>query len=231
MKLRHILDKAIQTNMKRYGIGFAFHSEDSKNKGRSTCKERYGAEFPLQVKKIQEQIRKSCRNSLGVDYPLQSKEIQDKITSTFLEKYKMDRYEYLPKAIENSMMKKYGVKHPMHVEEIFNKMIKSCFKMKLYTFPSGRVEYCQGYEPQCLNHLITLYDEDDIVLGSSSIPPIWYDNPETERKSRYYPDAYIISENMVIEVKSWWTFKKDYDKNIAKFRRIVAMGFKMVLYM
>lgn len=78
--------------------------------------------------------------------------------------------------------------------------------------------------------MITLYDEEDIVVGCDRLPPIWYNNPETKRKSRYFPDAYIISENMVIEVKSWWTFKKDYDNNIAKFKRIVAMGFKMVLY-
>lgn len=109
-------------------------------------------------------------------------------------------------------------------------MIKSCFKTKLYTFPSGRVEYCQGYEPQCIEHLLTVYKEEDIVVGSDGLPPIWYDNPDTGKKSRYYPDAYIISENMVIEVKSWWTFKKDYKKNDSKFKRIVEMGFNMVLY-
>lgn len=210
MKLRSVSDKAIQTNMKRYGIGFAFHSEESKKKkGQATCKEKYGAEFPLQVKKIREKIRKSCRESLGVDYPLQSKHIQNKIITTFQTKYGMDKYAYLhskypidSKQQMDKMMKKYGVEYPMHSLELFNKMIESCFKTKLYTFPSGQVEYCQGYEPQCLNHLITLYDEEDIVVRCDRLPPIWYNNPETKRKSRYYPDAYIISENMVIEVKS-----------------------------
>ena len=259
MKVRSILNKSIQTNMKKYGFSFAFHSEESKIKGKSTCKERYGAEFPLQVKEIQEKIRKTCRENLGVD-PLQSKQIQDKIITTFQTKYGMDKYEYLhtkypidSEQQRQKMIKKYGVEYPMQAEEvkekyrntcvtnfgvehpmqnteIFNKMIESCFKTKLYTFPSGRVEYCQGYEPQCIEHLLTVYTEADIVVGSDGLPPIWYDNPETGKKSRYYPDAYIISENMVIEVKSWWTFKKDYEKNESKFKRIVEMGFKMVLY-
>ena len=206
MKLKSILNKAIKTNMKKYGIGFAFHSDESKIKSRTTCKEKYGKEYPLQVKEIQNKIKEKCREKLGVDYIMQS--------------------EYFRK----TMLEKYGVEHALQNEDLFNKMIQSSFKTKLYTFPSGRIEYCQGYEPQCLNHLITLYEEDDIVVGSSSLPPIWYDNPEIGKQSRYYPDAYIISEHMVIEVKSPYTFKKDYEKNIAKFKRIVKMGFKMVLY-
>jgi hypothetical protein len=80
--------------MKRYRIGFAFHSEESKEKGQATCKEKYGTEFHLQVKKIREK-RRSCRESLEVDYPLQSKHIQNKIITTFQTKYGMDKYAYL----------------------------------------------------------------------------------------------------------------------------------------
>jgi hypothetical protein len=196
--------------MKKYGISFAFHSNNSKIKSKSTCKERYGAEYPMQVKNIQEKMRKSCMEKLGVDYPLKSAKIQQQITKT--------------------MLSKYGVEKPAQIPEIMSKILRSCFSTKIYLFPSGRAELCQGYEPQCLNHLLTIYKEDDIVVGSSTLPPIWYDNQETGKKSRYYPDAYIISENMVIEVKSWWTFKKDYNKNVNKFKRIVEMGFKMVLY-
>jgi len=42
------------------------------------------------------------------------------------------------------------------------------------------------------------------------MPEIWYEFEDKRR--RYYPDIYIKSQNKIIEVKSDYTFYKEYDK-------------------
>ncbi len=129
------------------------------------------------------------------------------------------------------MIKRYGVEYPCQDPVIFSKMLRSCYRKKLYTFPSGRIEYVQGYEPQCIDYLLTVHSEDDLVISCEEIPPIWYNNPVREGKtSRYYPDAYIVSENTMIEVKSPYTYKKDLARNLAKFSTVAKLGFTLHLY-
>ena len=105
-------------------------------------------------------------------------------------------------------------------------------KSKEYSFPSGRIEYCQGYEPRCLDHLLDEgYEEDDIVVGYQGLEAIWYPNPDNDGKlSRYYPDGFIKSENAVIEVKSEYYYEKDLEKNHAKFKAVTGMGMNVFLY-
>ena len=231
MKVPEILEKAKTTCMEKYGIPFAFHSEESFKKIRATCMEKYGVEFPLQAEEIKEKITESCRKKYGVDYPLQSKEIQEKIEQVFLNKYGMEKYTYLRQKIRDTMMEKYGVKNPMQVEKIFLKAQKSAHSYKTYTFPSGREEKCQGYEPRCFDLLLYQgYSEDDIEAGYKNRKAIWYPSDIEGEFRRYYPDGFIKSTNTVIEVKSLYTYEKDREKNERKFKTVVSMGMNLLLY-
>lgn len=42
---------------------------------------------------------------------------------------------------------------------------------------------------------------------------------------RYYPDIYIQSLNKIIEVKSTYTYKIDFDKNLKKAKACKSLGF------
>lgn len=42
---------------------------------------------------------------------------------------------------------------------------------------------------------------------------------------KYYPDIYIKSKNLIIEVKSVWTYKKNIVKNTIKALRTKESGF------
>jgi hypothetical protein len=48
---------------------------------------------------------------------------------------------------------------------------------------------------------------------------------------RYYPDIYIKSENLVIEVKSTYTFNKEKEKNLLKRDSVLNknINFKFVI--
>jgi glutathione peroxidase-family protein/DNA-directed RNA polymerase subunit RPC12/RpoP len=231
MKVPEILQKAKDTNMEKYGHAFSFHSKESFEKIRKTCIERYGYAFPLQSKEIQEKIHTTCMSRYGMplyEY-LQSEECRVKADETCMSRYGMPLYEYMQteecrEKSRETCMERYGVEYPMQNEEIFNKMLESS-NPKEYVFPSGRIELCQGYEPMCFDLLLKDgYKEDDLVVGYKGRVEIWYDNPDTGNRSRYFPDGFILSDNAILEVKSEYYFMKEYDKNIAKFKAATAIG-------
>jgi len=116
------------------------------------------------------------------------------------------------------IINEYGWVNPMQTLEGFNKQQKSAFSLKSYTFPSGREVFVQGYEPRCLDYLQQelKISEDDITVDHKKMPSIWYRFGGKRR--RYYPDVYIISQNLLIEVKSPYTYKLAKEQNLAKWR-------------
>lgn len=79
---------------------------------------------------------------------------------------------------------------------------------KEYIFPSGKRVMVQGYEDLCLNDLLEVYEEDDIVLRRRDVPEIYYEMDGNTH--RYYVDIYIKSVNLMIEVKSPWTYSDHF---------------------
>lgn len=66
------------------------------------------------------------------------------------------------------------------------------------------------------------YNENEII--TINIPSIKYIFEQKER--RYYADIWIPSENLIIEVKSEWTYKKDLEKNLKKRDTCLELGYK-----
>lgn len=87
--------------------------------------------------------------------------------------------------------------------------ITNAFKFKLYTFPSGREIYVQGFENICIDYLLKNdTNEVDIVAGDKSqIPVISYCN-DIGQLCKYYPDI-LIKNKSLIEVKSNYTYNKN----------------------
>jgi len=50
-----------------------------------------------------------------------------------------------------------------------------------------------------------------------------------DSKHIYYPDGYIEKENKIIEIKSDYTFMKEYDKNMAKIEACKSAGYEIEL--
>lgn len=118
-----------------------------------------------------------------------------------------DSYKESRKAV---CLHKYGVEHPMQNADIMAKAEKTGHQFKIYTFPSGRQEKVQGYEHLALDHLLKTYHEHDIRLGRKEQPEIWYTDSENV-KHRYFSDIYIPKANLIVEVKSSWTYKLGTD--------------------
>ena len=92
----------------------------------------------------------------------------------------------------------------------------------------GRSVRVQGYEHFVLNELEKLYKSSDILVSDEIYKHIdiikYLDNKE------YYPDIFIISENKIIEVKSNYTYRKDYEKNQLKKEASINAGYKFEFY-
>jgi DNA-directed RNA polymerase subunit RPC12/RpoP len=242
----YIQEKVIESCRESLGVDYPFQSEEIQKQIEQTFQDRYGMgkyEY-LQMlyqdhkEEYRQKADETCMERYGMtlhEY-LALPEHREKADKTCMERYGMTLHEYLalPEHREKARLtclERYGVEYPAQCEEIFHKMMVSGYQRKEYTFPSGRVEYCQGYEPLCLEHLLETYDEDDIVVGYKGREAIWYPNPDKDGKlSRYFPDGFIKSENAIIEVKSEYYYKKDIAKNHAKFKAVTGMGMKVFLY-
>lgn len=114
------------------------------------------------------------------------------------------------------------------LKESINKTIEKSCKVnkttKKFVFPSGKSVSYQGYENIALNELLTLYKEENIENDRKYIPNIKY--KLNNKQHYYYPDIYIKSENLIIEVKSTWTYKNDLIKNINKALAVRKAGYK-----
>jgi hypothetical protein len=97
----------------------------------------------------------------------------------------------------------------MQNNEVKALAMKNSYYVKNYTFPSGHIISCQGYEPLAINLLLRNgIDENDIwiddqVGSCKAFPKFMYEYDDSIH--RYYPDIYVASEDRFIEVKSEYT--------------------------
>jgi hypothetical protein len=216
--------------VKKYGVENVFQSDTIKAQIETTFKNRYGVRNAQQVKEIRnrtrisniekygqdgwnpEQTKKTMQEKYGVDYPLQSPAIREKIRLT--------------------SQARYGTDSPMQNAEIFERcqraQEKARYRFKQVELPSGDVRWAQGYEPQVINYLLQSdISETDLKTDRTDIPVIRYFFENRERI--YFPDIFIPSKNMLIEVKSGYTWVKDILKNLAKHDAAKNAGFRHLI--
>ena len=104
--------KAIQTNLKRYGVENPFQSEEIKNKIKQKNLEKYGVENPSQSSEIKQKKIETSLKNYGVINPTQSEIIKQKSKQTNIEKY--------------------GVSYAMKLPEVAQKSVETRFKNNNY---------------------------------------------------------------------------------------------------
>lgn len=238
LKNKDILEKVKKTNLDKYGVQYIFHTKEAVKKAKETMIKKYGVEFPLQSEFVQAKIRQTFLNTIGYEYPLLSPELRtiylQRSKEEITKKYGVDSYFKSDEFMTNypiywqrsreTCLDKYGVDFPMQHPSVFSKQQKSSFLKKKYIFPSGRVAYVMGYEPECIDLLLNDYKEDEIIVETVDIPTIDYINTK-EQKAVYYPD--IMLPDKLIEVKSTYTYNKDLDNNKRKFKACVKKGYNI----
>ena len=195
-------------------------SDIKKSKSKETFLKKYNVENPFQCKEFQDKIKETNFNKYGVEHPLQSKEFQDKSRHTCLEKYGVEhvsQVESFKDKSKRTCLVKYGAENPMQNKEVFNKQQKSVFKKA--KFKNTNIHYQGSYELDFLNRY---YDEILIENG----PSIKY---KFKGKNKvYHSDFYLPERNIIIEVKSDYTYKVDMKKNLEKEKACLEQGYNFI---
>ena len=213
---KKVQNKTEKTNIERYGVKNPSQNNEIKEKVKQTNIGKYGVECSLHNKKVRETIKQNCIAEYGVDHHLKNSNIKDKIKQTCLNKYGVE-YPIQSNVVKEKKKKtcfiKYNVSHPMQVKEIFNK-VQDKYSTKTFIFKTGEEILCQGYEPRTLKFLEehSGYTHSDYIKWDDNI--FWYYHHDIKR--RYYPDIPFLKNNLIIEVKSNYTFYKELYKNLKK---------------
>ena len=102
--------------------------------------------------------------------------------------------------------------------------LRKSYRLKEFILPSGRIVELQGYEPQVLKYLLENgYEEDDFSWEIPSFP--YRDN---DRDRVYQPDLFLKSKNLIIEVKSQYTYDKGKWINYVKRQAVIDSKFDFV---
>lgn len=220
---KELTKKMQQTNLERYGCTSNLHIPEVQVKMKAAWVEKYGGENPMCSKEVQEKSKSTNLKNRGVEYPAQCPIVYEKVKQTNIRKYGVDNI-FKTDIPKNKFFKKYGVYNPMSCPDIFNKV--NTYRRKKETFPSGKEYIYQGYENIAINLLCSLYEEKNIIIGDcKQIPVIEYFNPVKNKLCTYFPDIFIKSANLIIEVKSEYTVKQMIKENLAKHQASLKLGF------
>jgi len=191
-----------EENLKNFGVRNSYQREDVKETIKNICLEKYGVECFLQTKTIK---------NLKVDKNKQKEK------ETKLARYGDENYNNIKK-YKQTCLKKYGVENPQQNKDIFEKTQKSGFHSHKY---KNIINYRGSYELDFLDEYFKKFS--DLENG----PTIKY---QFDNKNKvYFPDFYIPSLNLVIEIKNSYNAKKDKDKIEAKRKATISSGFKYIM--
>ena len=106
----------------------------------------------------------------------------------------------------------------------------SCYRLKEYIMPSGKIIYYQGFEHFAIDDLLKdNIDETDIITCKTQVPILYYfDN--NNKKRRHFVDIFIPSKYLCIEVKSEYTASINSDIITLKQQHAQEMGYKYEIW-
>ena len=204
--------------LKKYGVDNPQKLDSVKQKYRETSIIKYGVSHHLKSKISKDKVKDNLMKKYGVDNVSKLESVKESKLAKSMAKSNEEKEEILLK-YKKTCLEKYGVEHRSQESDFIDEVLKKSFSYKSYRLPSGKIISLQGYEPYIMDHLFNKYSEDEILYKNidieKQIGKIFYLN-DNGRKSRYYPDIFIIPDNKIIEVKSYFTYDLDFDKNIKK---------------
>lgn len=217
--------KLEQANLEKNGHKNNMWGAKTREATKQAWIEKWGVDNPLRANHVKNKVKATNMKKLGVEWPGSSDICRKKMIETSIQKYgEKEKFGY-SKAKETSIAR-YGVPYPMQNPEIQERSIR--YRRKSCAFSSGKLYYYQGYENVAIQKLLEDgVDESDIIISQpQKIPVIEYFNPIKKKLCHYFPDIYIPSQNLLVEVKSTWTMRDQLQENLAKHQTAKALGYR-----
>jgi len=112
-----------------------------------------------------------------------------------------------------TLLDKYGTKHTMQIPEFKRKSNTGALKLTNYILPSGKIIKIQGsYERDFLNFALNQINENEFDFDNIPFFSYYMNN----QKHIYYPDFYIKTEKLIVEIKSTYTQKLQGEEQLRK---------------
>jgi hypothetical protein len=189
-------------------------------KYRDTCLMKYGVSNTTKLESVKSSIKKSCIEKYGVESYSMLDSFKEAHKIKMLEKYGVDSFsktsEWLDKQ-KNTCLLKYGVENASQCPNIFSKQQKSRFEIN--NFNNTDIFYQGTYEHDFLEKYYNTYKIEKAT-------PIEYFYDGSIRV--YYPDFFLPEYNLIVEIKSTYTFEKYLNKNTAKKEKCIKLGFNFI---
>lgn len=166
----------------------------------------------------QNRVEEENYKNFGVKNVYQIEKTKKKSKKTKNKKYGNQNYRNDNK-IKQTCLKRYGVENPAQNKEIFEKTQKSGFKAK--KFKNTNIYYRGNFE---LDFLEKYYNKYPDIMNALSIK-YDYDN----KIHTYFPDFYIPSLNLIVEIKYSYYAKRDKLQIIAKEKAAISTGFNYIM--
>lgn len=218
--------KTKETNLKNHGVESTNSLQTVKDLKKSNYKEKTG--FDHQLKDPTIAARVSAANTVNAPERLA------KAAITNVEKYGFanpSSNEKVKQKRTDTMIERFGVENASQNAEVHSRKVKNSYKSKKYVMPSGNIASLQGWENKAVDDLLLEYTEDEIKLTTADIPRLVYTG--ADGKGHYYfPDIYIPKDNLIIEVKSEWTYNKNIPTHNLKRDACINAGynFRFMIY-
>lgn len=208
------------SNISKYGVRSVLSHKSTIDKIANTNYNRYGYINPMRNNIISTKMGETKRNYSDI----QKREYLKKREITWQKNYGVSNIFEKTEYIKESIMLKYGVSNIAHAYEALGTSSLKKSKYKTFLWCTGEISKVQGYEHIALKELEESgYTFNDILTSKKDMPKIWYSYKSSIH--RYYPDIFIPAENLIIEVKSVYTMRYDFYKNMLKAQACKNLGF------
>lgn len=242
----------IETNNIKYGCDHSFQNKDVKEKINKAFDEKYGSHH-MKNESFVKDLKIKCLKETGYAYYHQQNKSKEKRVKTnelrfgkknisSVQEIKDKKQKSIKKHFGNigyghksiiekrkeTSIKKYGVPHKNMLKEERERMSilassrttpDGVFKVIYDSYKNTDLNYQGSYEKDFLDNYYEL-------LRIENSKRIKYDYDGIERN--YTPDFYLPDFNLVVEIKSDWTFNKWKDKNLAKEQACLQQGFDFI---
>lgn len=206
------LEQRKKTCLEIYGVDNVSKNENVKKKVKKSMIEN-GTDFGFRS----QSYKKTLMKNYGVTNPSMSKEIQLKKEETCFKNFGVIN-PFQSSIIKNKMgdtlMKKYGVRYPAQSYEIHRKQ-QSGYILKHH---DNGLYYRGSYELDFIEYCILNEIEIENFKGTIDY---FFDG----KNRKYFPDFFIKKLNMVIEIKSSYTYDCEKEQNEAKKEATINNGF------
>ena len=207
-------EKVKKTNIINFGHACVMNCDSIKERVKNTNLDKYGCENVFQNNEIKNKIKITNLEKYGYENSFQNNEIKNKSKKTKLKKYGDENYTNLEKNKE-TCLKKYGVEHILQNSEFHLKQQKSGYKLKIHD--RTKLYYRGNYEKDFLDYCF----DNNIKIEQGKRIKYYYENKD----HYYFSDFYFKPKNLIIEIKSTWTYNKYLEKNLEKQKSTKNKGY------